>query len=66
MKKNRSVRVFFDDKTYEELQKVANDLGGQRISDVIRMAVMFGLLETRETGNSRSYLRLNSNGSEVA
>lgn len=66
MKKNKSVRVFFDDKAYKELQKVAKELGNQRISDIIRMSVMLGLLETRETGNSFSYLRLDNNSRKVA
>lgn len=66
MKKNKSVKVFFDEKAYEELQKVAKELGNQRLSDIIRMSVMLGLLETRETGNSFSYLRLDKKSCEVA
>lgn len=66
MKKNRSVRVFFDDKTYEELEKVTKDLGLTKIAETLRLASTLGLFEVRETGESRSYLRLSKKTCEIA
>lgn len=66
MKKNKSVRVFFDDITYEELQRVTDDLGLKKIAETLRLASALGLMEVKETGNSRSYLRLDKKGCGVA
>lgn len=56
--KNMNMNVKFPEDDYRELQKIAEDLGGMPLSSMIRMLIYAQLQKVRETGDPKSFLKL--------
>lgn len=64
--KNKNLNVKFSQTDYEELQKIADNIGGITLSAMIRILVYFKLEEVKSSGDPRDFLMLtNHNGNEI-
>lgn len=54
--KNRNMNVKFTDQDYEELQKIADAIGGMTLSSMIRMLVYSRLERVRKTGDPKQFV----------